>query len=95
MKTLILKLQEWANRNDKLAHGLLFFFFTVICPGKFWYNITHVVSWAFAIELVQKDAFSDKYDFRDGGLDLLADAIGIGLGLLARMVFMLVFITSE
>ena len=80
---LIKSLRE---KYDKLAHFLLAFFLVFIFYGlhSLWnmFNYAHAITFMVCIELTQIDAFGIKGRIKDTLLDLLVDALGIGLGLI-------------
>lgn len=84
-------IQTLRKKYDKLAHFLLAFLLVFIFHflGYLWipFNFSHAITFMICIELTQIDAFGIRGRIKDTLLDLLVDALGIGLGLILLGIF--------
>lgn len=80
------RLQDFADKHDKIAHFLLAVVLTVafeLAHQIWWgFNWSHAITFLVCIELTQIDIFGIKNRIQDIVLDLLADGTGIVFGLL-------------
>lgn len=90
---MIKKIYDWFERHDKISHFLMAFgfcFTDFIFPGK---GIYISVGIMIAIEIYQIIRFGIKGRVKDTVLDLVADAIGIGLYLLIDWLLFAIIIS--